>query len=163
MSEEVRKILRSLPKQWEAKVIAIQEAKNLSNLPLDELIGSLMTHEMTIKQNSDDSVKTNKEKNLALSSSTSNSVDEKDVVLLARKFKKFLKHDRKNQRSLIKESDERSKQSEVICYECNKPGHIKPDCPQLKHGKRRQWWQLGMIVTLVNLKVKMMNKQMCAS
>ena len=137
MSEKVRKILRSLPKQWEAKVTAIQEAKNLSTLPLDELVGSLMTHEMTMKQNSDDSVKTDKEKNLAFSSSTSNSVDEKDVVLLARKFKKFLKHDRKNRRSLIKESDEKPKRSEVICYECNKPGHIKPDCPQLKHGKKK--------------------------
>ncbi|KAL5550641.1 hypothetical protein UlMin_000817 [Ulmus minor] len=65
MSEKVRKILRSLPKQWEAKVTAIQEAKNLSTLPLDELVGSLMTHEMTMKQNSDDSVKMDKEKNLA--------------------------------------------------------------------------------------------------
>ncbi|KAL5578208.1 hypothetical protein UlMin_019907 [Ulmus minor] len=65
MSEKVRKILRSLPKQWEAKVTAIQEAKNLSTLPLDELVGSLMTHETTMKQNSDDSVKTDKEKNLA--------------------------------------------------------------------------------------------------
>ncbi|KAL5556311.1 hypothetical protein UlMin_038547 [Ulmus minor] len=63
MSEKVRKILRSLPKQWEAKVTAIQEAKNLSTLPLDELVRSLMTHEMTMKQNSDDSVKTDKEKN----------------------------------------------------------------------------------------------------
>ncbi|KAL5540333.1 hypothetical protein UlMin_042895 [Ulmus minor] len=112
MSEKVRKILRSLPKQWEAKVTAIQEAKNLSILPLDELVGSLMTHEMTMKQNSDDSVKTDKEKNLTFSSSTSNSTDEKDVVLLARKFKKFLKHDRKNRRNFNKDSDERSKRSE---------------------------------------------------
>ncbi|KAL5540358.1 hypothetical protein UlMin_043027 [Ulmus minor] len=70
MSEKVRKILRSLPKQWEAKVTAIQEAKNLSNLPLDELVGSLMTHEITMKQNIDDSVKMEKERNLAFSSST---------------------------------------------------------------------------------------------
>ncbi|KAL5577478.1 hypothetical protein UlMin_019177 [Ulmus minor] len=65
MSEKVRIFLRSLPKQWEAKVTAIQEAKNLSNLPLDELIGSLMTHEITMKQNSDDSLKMDKERNLA--------------------------------------------------------------------------------------------------
>ena len=57
-SEMVRKILRSLPKQWEAKVTAIQEAKDLSKLPLDELIGSLMTHEITMNQNLEDVVKT---------------------------------------------------------------------------------------------------------
>ena len=59
-SEMVRKILRSLPKQWEAKVTAIQEAKDLSKLPLDELIGSLMTHEITMNQNLEDVVKTEK-------------------------------------------------------------------------------------------------------
>ena len=42
----VNKILRSLSKKWDSKVTAIQEAKNLNNLPLEELIGSLMTYEM---------------------------------------------------------------------------------------------------------------------
>ena len=44
--ELVNKILRSLSKKWDSKVTAIQEAKNLNNLPLEELIGSLMTYEM---------------------------------------------------------------------------------------------------------------------
>ncbi|CAL1408362.1 unnamed protein product [Linum trigynum] len=39
----VRKLLWSLPKRWEAKVTAIEEAKDLSKLPVDELIGSLTT------------------------------------------------------------------------------------------------------------------------
>ena len=88
-SEMVRKILRSLPKQWEAKVTAIQEAKDLSKLPLDELIGSLMTHEITMNQNLEDVVKTEKEKNLAFSSSTSYDDVEKDIAFLAKKFKFF--------------------------------------------------------------------------
>ncbi|KAL5545093.1 hypothetical protein UlMin_008877 [Ulmus minor] len=96
-----------------------------------------MTHEITMKQNIDDSVKMEKERNLAFSSSTSNSVDEKDIALLARKFKKFLKYDRRNRKSTMKENDEKPKRSEMICYECNKPGHIKPDCPQLKHMKKK--------------------------
>ena len=45
--ENVGKIFRSLSKSWKAKVTAIQEAKDLTNLPLDELVGSLMTHEVT--------------------------------------------------------------------------------------------------------------------
>ncbi|KAL5569945.1 hypothetical protein UlMin_026520 [Ulmus minor] len=136
-SEMVRKLLRSLPKQWEAKVTAIQEAKDLSKLPLDELIGSLMTHEITMNQNLEDGVKTEKEKNLAFSSSTSYDDGEKDIALLAKRFKKFLKHDRKNRRKFIKEVDEHPKQSEVICYECNKPGHYRSECPQLKQGKKK--------------------------
>ena len=39
-SDLVRKILRSLPRNWESKVTAIQEAKDLNKLPLDELLGS---------------------------------------------------------------------------------------------------------------------------
>ena len=47
-SNLVIKLLRSLPRTWKAKVTAIQEAKDLSKLPLEELIGSLMTYEITI-------------------------------------------------------------------------------------------------------------------
>ncbi|RVW35719.1 hypothetical protein CK203_093621 [Vitis vinifera] len=46
--EKVIKILRSLPKKWETKVTAIQEAKDLTKLSLEELIGSLMTYEINL-------------------------------------------------------------------------------------------------------------------
>ena len=36
----VLKILRSLPDKWDPKVTTIQEANDLSKLPLDELMGS---------------------------------------------------------------------------------------------------------------------------
>ena len=38
--ELVRKILRLLPHSWEAKVTAIQEAKDMKKITLDELIGN---------------------------------------------------------------------------------------------------------------------------
>jgi len=44
--ELVRRILRVLPRSWEAKVMAIQEAKDLKKLSLDELIGNLQTYEL---------------------------------------------------------------------------------------------------------------------
>ncbi|GAV79547.1 DUF4219 domain-containing protein/UBN2 domain-containing protein, partial [Cephalotus follicularis] len=47
--ELVRKILRCLPRSWTPKVTAIKEAKDLSTLPLEQLLGSLMTHETTMK------------------------------------------------------------------------------------------------------------------
>ena len=48
--ELVMKIVNSLPKSWEAKVTAIEESKDPNTFPLDELIGSLLTHEMKVKQ-----------------------------------------------------------------------------------------------------------------
>ena len=47
-SEKVMKILRSLPSKWHTKVTAIQEAKDLTKLPLEKLIGSLMTYEINL-------------------------------------------------------------------------------------------------------------------
>ncbi|XP_052188099.1 uncharacterized protein LOC127798498 [Diospyros lotus] len=47
--EKVRKILRSLPRSWDPKVTAITEAKDLDKLEFDNLLGSLMTHEIMMK------------------------------------------------------------------------------------------------------------------
>ena len=64
-SDLVRKLLRSLPRTQEAKVTAIQEAKDLSKLPLKELIGPLMTHEIII-QDHDQGKDSNKRRSIAL-------------------------------------------------------------------------------------------------
>ncbi|GJU36844.1 hypothetical protein Tco_1185198 [Tanacetum coccineum] len=44
----VRKFLRALPLKWRAKVTAIEEAKDLATLPLDELIRDLKVYEMVL-------------------------------------------------------------------------------------------------------------------
>ena len=49
-SELYRKSLRPLPRSWKAKVTAIQEAKDLTSLKLEELLGSLMAHELALNQ-----------------------------------------------------------------------------------------------------------------
>ncbi|GJV94271.1 hypothetical protein Tco_1545848 [Tanacetum coccineum] len=46
----VRKFLRALHPKWRAKVTAIEESKNLTTLPLDELIGNLKVYEEVIKK-----------------------------------------------------------------------------------------------------------------
>jgi hypothetical protein len=50
MSEEklVRKILRSLPKRFDMKVTAIEEAQDISKMKIEELIGSLQNFEIII-------------------------------------------------------------------------------------------------------------------
>ncbi|GJX80683.1 hypothetical protein Tco_0328832 [Tanacetum coccineum] len=46
----VRKFLRALHPKWRAKVMAIEESKDLTSLSLDELIMNLKVHEMIIKK-----------------------------------------------------------------------------------------------------------------
>ena len=43
-SKIVRKILRSLPESFRAKVIAIEESKDLDDIKVQELVGSLQTY-----------------------------------------------------------------------------------------------------------------------
>ncbi|GJT33140.1 UBN2 domain-containing protein [Tanacetum coccineum] len=45
----VRKFLRALPLKWRAKVTAIEEAKDLATLPLDELVRNLKVYEMILE------------------------------------------------------------------------------------------------------------------
>ena len=42
----MRKILRSLPESFRAKVTAIEEIKDLDEIKIQELIGSLQTYEL---------------------------------------------------------------------------------------------------------------------
>ena len=47
-SKVVRKILRSLPKSFCAKVNAIEESKDLDEIKVQELIGFLQTYELSL-------------------------------------------------------------------------------------------------------------------
>jgi hypothetical protein len=49
----VRKILRSLPKRFDMKVTAIEEAQDISSMKVEELIGSLLTFELAINERSE--------------------------------------------------------------------------------------------------------------
>ena len=42
----VRKVLRSLPKIFHAKITAIEESKDIDKIPLIELVGSLQTYKL---------------------------------------------------------------------------------------------------------------------
>ena len=86
----VRKILRSLPKSFHAKVTAIEESKDLDKIKIEELIGSLQTYELGLP-----SYKSSK--SLALKTITermddsSEEDDVEEVAFLAKNFRKFLK------------------------------------------------------------------------
>ncbi|EOY08395.1 Uncharacterized protein TCM_022785 [Theobroma cacao] len=60
--ELVKRLLRSLPKSWKPKVIAIREAKDLNIITLDEICGSLLTHELELKEEEEEDQRESKEK-----------------------------------------------------------------------------------------------------
>ena len=72
----------------------LQETKDLNILSLEELLGSLMTHELTIKQHSEE--ETRRKKIIALKSIAQEeedsekskfSEDDEDLALITRKFR----------------------------------------------------------------------------
>ena len=46
----VRKVLRSLPERFHAKITAIEESKDIDKIPLIELIGNLQTYELGLSR-----------------------------------------------------------------------------------------------------------------
>ena len=90
----VRKILRSLPERFHAKITTIKESKDLDFIPLTELIGNLQTYELGLARVG----KGGKGKNMALKTKTHDndeSFDDEDTKLksyITRKFKKFIKN-----------------------------------------------------------------------
>ena len=42
----VRKLLRSLPERFHAKITVIEESKDIDSIPLTELVGNLQTYEL---------------------------------------------------------------------------------------------------------------------
>ena len=90
-SKVVRKIFRSLSESFHAKVIAIEESKDLDEIKVQELIGSLQTYELSLpnqRKSKSLTLKTINERVEAHSSSNEDVV-EKDVAYLAKNFRKF--------------------------------------------------------------------------
>ena len=73
----VRKVLRSLPERFHAKITAIEESKDIDKIPLIELVGNLQSYELGLTRIG----KSNKSKSMALkdkSSDTDESSNDED-------------------------------------------------------------------------------------
>ena len=90
----VRKVLKSLLERFHAKIMAIEESKDIDKIPLTELVGNLQTYELGLSKIG----KSGKSKNMALkakSSDTDESSDDEDSKMksyMTRQFKKFMKN-----------------------------------------------------------------------
>lgn len=137
--KKLRKILRSQPKAWDPKVIAIEKSKDLDNLSFDDLIGSLMTQEIMMKR---DDNEINRDENLLLkvshSSSDDDDDDDNDLMIISRKCKRFIRRkklkelERINLRKRKDKFEGEKYRNGVKCYGCQKYGHIIFECPSFK-------------------------------
>ena len=90
----VRKVLRSLPERFYTKITAIEESKDIDQIPLIELVGNLQTYELGLTRIG----KSSKSKSIALkekSRDTDESSDDDDTKMksyITRKLKKFMKN-----------------------------------------------------------------------
>ncbi|GKV05431.1 hypothetical protein SLEP1_g17446 [Rubroshorea leprosula] len=187
MVEVVRKVLKSLPKNWEAKKTTIEEFKDFNTFKLDVLIGKLMTYEMDMQVDGGVEV-VEKKKNVAFKASkqkeeseddasNDESSNEEDITkLVLKEAKKYMKKSLKGKSSRRKtkihyfrrrirsDDDDRGKPSKkhIKCCECNKMGHYRNECPQLKKGERKDKKSirrkllpsLGVMMRLPQWKVK---------
>ena len=142
----VRKVLRSLPERFHAKITVIVESKDIDQIPLTKLVGNLQTYELGLTRIK----KSSKSKSMALKakgSDTNESSDDEDSKMksyITRKFKKFMKNantkgfdkDRKQSSfSQLKSQDKGKKDardggqyivpSRPKCFGCQGFGHMK--------------------------------------
>ena len=90
----VRKVLRSLPERFHAKIMAIKESKDIDKIPLTKLVGNLQTYELGLTRIG----RSGKSKSIALkskSSDTNESSEDEDSKMkyyITKQFKKFMKN-----------------------------------------------------------------------
>ena len=89
----------------------IQEAKNLIKLSIEELIGSLMTYELSITQKEEENEpkrKTVALKSLVIEESSSDSIedleDDEEMVVITKRFMRFMRK-KKNFESRIEKKE----------------------------------------------------------
>ncbi|GKV12835.1 hypothetical protein SLEP1_g23929 [Rubroshorea leprosula] len=119
-----------------------KESRDLNTLKLDDLIGNLMTYEIDVQVNGGVEV-VEKKKDVAFKASKQKQESEDDAsdgedisTLISRKVRRFMKE--KNFKSKFAKRDEgEASKKNVKCYECNKIGHYRNECPHLKKGEKK--------------------------
>ncbi|XP_058775330.1 uncharacterized protein LOC131649593 [Vicia villosa] len=141
--ERIRKLLRCLPKVWRPMVTAITQAKDLTTLPVEELVGSLHAHECIIledkpqKKGKSIALKAaQNSKETQMKSEESNETPseyEDDLALISKRIRQMVFRRGQNKRPFRREPQKAEiDKSKITCFGCNKVGHFKTECPQQK-------------------------------
>jgi hypothetical protein len=147
----IRKILKSLPERFRINVTTIEESKDLEEIKVEELVGSLQTYELSlppIKKLKTIALKASKKK-VEASSEDDSEEEEKVVAMLAKIFRRLMRDDQfkkkfsekmKNApREAEPEEAEKKDPKSPKCFECSRFGHIRADCGNLKKGKGKAY------------------------
>nr|GEU99589.1 zf-CCHC domain-containing protein/UBN2 domain-containing protein [Tanacetum cinerariifolium] len=141
----VMNFLRAPHPKWRAKVMAIEESKDLTSLSLDELIGNLKVYEVIINKNSE-MVKGKREQNIYLAlkaKKESNDEDnttsdsDKEYAMAVKEFKKFFKRrgrfvrqPRDERKSSQRSKNDKNGKSERKCFRCGDLNHLIGEYPK---------------------------------
>ena len=159
-SKIVRKILRSLTERFHAKITAIEEVKDIDQIPLTKLVGNLQTYEMGLGSME----KGGKSTNLALKGikeeikdSKSEAEDEdddedEDLTFITDEIIKpfqFRKKDKGKPPRKSKSSRKGKNEKPLIqCHECKGFGHLGIECPNyLMKEKTKESKDKGLVAT----------------
>jgi hypothetical protein len=140
-----------LPERFRIKVTAIEESKDLEEMKIEELVGSLQTYELSlppVKKLKTISLKASKKK-VEASYEDDFEEEEKAVAMLAKNFRRLMGDDRfkkkfsekvkKAPREAEPEEEEKKSPRGPRCFECSGFGHIRADCGNLKKGKGKAY------------------------
>jgi hypothetical protein len=147
----IQKILRSFPEHFRIKVTTIEESKDLEEMKIEELVGSLQTNKLSlspVKKLKTIALKASKKK-VEASSEDDSEDEEKAVATLAKNFRRLMKDDwfkkkfsekvKKPLREAELEEEEKKDPRGPRCFECSGFGHIRADCGNLKKGKGKAY------------------------
>jgi hypothetical protein len=132
-------------------VTTIEESKDLKEMKIEELMGSLQTYELSlppVKKVKTIALKASKKK-AKVSYEEDSEKEEDAVAMLAMSFGRLMRNDRfkkkfseklnKAPRESEPEEAEKKDPRGPKCFECSGLGHIQADCGNLKQGKEKAY------------------------
>lgn len=147
----IRKILRSLPERFRIKVTTIEESKDLEEMKIKELVGSLQIYELSlppIKKLKTIALKASKKK-VEVSSGDDSEDEEKAVAMLPKNFERLMRNElfKKKFSEKMKKAPGEAELEEAKkkdprgprCFECSRFGDMRADCGNLKQGKGKAY------------------------
>jgi hypothetical protein len=136
-----------LPKRFRIKVTTIEKSKDLEEMKIEELVGSLQTYELSlppVKKLKTIALRASKKK-VKASSEDDSKDEEKDVAMLAKNFRRLMKDDqfKKKFSERVKkpprEAEPKEEEKKDPSFECSGFEHIRADCGNLKKGKGKAY------------------------